>query len=429
MPTGDYMPRVLMSAYQCGPGMGSVSQIGWEWYHRVAARTPLTLVTHVRNRDALEAAGAPVNGSDIVYIDTEWFASPLYRVASKLFPRSQHAVFMLSSLDFYVFDHAALGELRRRQAGGGRWDVLHAPTPVSPVAASVLHRLGIPTILGPLNGGLASPDCFPEFMKQDAAWLYPLRNAGRLLDWKAGSTRHAARILTATAATRDWYPRRYRGRCTSMLENAVDLDRFPAKPWPAPPGPGVPLRILFVGRLVPFKAIPLLLRAMGRLGTDPDCRLTVVGEGPMLETWRDESRRLGIGDRVEFAGARPLDEVGRFMDEAHVFCLPSVRESGGAVLLEAMSSARPVIALDYGGPAELVDDAVGCKVPATGNEAAIDGIAAALRDLRDNPDAWRRRGLAGRERVVARYSWDAKIDAAVALYREITTQAVSPRTE
>ena len=48
-------PRLLLSAYQCGPGMGSVSQIGWHWYSRLAQRLPVTLLTHIRNRAALEA--------------------------------------------------------------------------------------------------------------------------------------------------------------------------------------------------------------------------------------------------------------------------------------------------------------------------------------------------------------------------------------
>ena len=93
-------PRVLLSAYQCGPGLGSVSQIGWEWYSRLAKKLPVTLVTHIRNRPALEKAGAPLSGTAVVYIDTEWFAGPLYRVASWLFPRSEHPVFLISSMDF-----------------------------------------------------------------------------------------------------------------------------------------------------------------------------------------------------------------------------------------------------------------------------------------------------------------------------------------
>ena len=55
--------RVLLSAYQCGAGMGSVSQIGWEWYLRLSKPCEVTLLTHVRNRSALEAAGSPTEAS------------------------------------------------------------------------------------------------------------------------------------------------------------------------------------------------------------------------------------------------------------------------------------------------------------------------------------------------------------------------------
>ena len=62
---------ILLVAYQCGPGMGSVSQIGWEWYARLSEGRAVTLVTHERNRAALEAAGAPLPGTDILYVNTE----------------------------------------------------------------------------------------------------------------------------------------------------------------------------------------------------------------------------------------------------------------------------------------------------------------------------------------------------------------------
>lgn len=419
---GNAAPRVLLSAYQCGPGMGSVSQIGWEWYARLAARLPVTLLTHVRNRRALEEQGAPLPGSEILYIDTEWFAGPLYRLASRLFPNSQHAVFLLSSLDFYVYDRAALRAIRRRRGAtvNSAWDLIHCPTPVSPSATTVLHRLGLPLVLGPLNGGLQSPAGFPEFMKQDASWLYPVRNLGRVLDAVMGTTRRASRILVATRATRDWYPPRYQGKCLTMLENAVDLAHFPAQPWPGPPSAERPLEILFVGRLVPFKAIPLLLRAMQRVRDTLPLHLTIVGEGPMQAPWMREARELGLETAVEFVGQRPLKDIHRFMNKAHCFCLPSVRESGGAVLLEAMASARPVIAIDHGGPAEIVDEQVGRKIPATGNAEAIAGIEAALRDLAQHPEEWRKRGEAGRARAQALYSWDAKIDAAVVLFGQVS---------
>ena len=415
----EQTPRVLLSAYQCGPGMGSVSQIGWHWYSRLAQRLPVTLVTHVRNREALMAAGGPLPGSQIIYIDTEWFAGPLYRWAARLFRQSQHAVFLVSSADFYVYDGAALQELRRRQAAGANWDIVHAVTPVSPMAATRLHQLGRPLVLGPWNGGLGNPANFPEIMRADAAWLYPVRKLGRVVDALAGSSRHAAAILTATRATVDSIALRHRPRCIPMLENGVDLEVFTPGPWLAAPGTGQPLRLVFVGRLVPFKGVSMLLEALVRIKGELSVHLTLVGDGPLEGELQAEVQTRSLTGQVTFTGALPPLEVAARMREAHLFCLPSVRESGGAVLLEAMACARPVTAVAFGGPAEIVDEAVGRPLPDTGREAVVNGLVAVFREVVAQPDAWRLRGEEGLRRARERYGWEAKVDAAVALYQRL----------
>ncbi|HRD67995.1 MAG TPA: glycosyltransferase family 4 protein [Candidatus Competibacter sp.] len=403
--------------------MGSVSQIGWHWYSRLTQRLPVTLVTHVRNRAALAAAGAPLPGSEVVYIDTEWFAGPLYRLAARLFRQSQHAVFLVSSADFYVYDAAALKELRRRRAAGADWDVIHAVTPVSPLAATRLHKLDRPLVLGPWNGGLGNPAHFPEIMRADAAWLYPLRKLGRLVDASAGSSRRAAAILTATRATVDSIWPRHRARCVPMLENGVDLEVFSPGPWPEPPGPARPLRLAFVGRFVPFKGVSMLLEAVARIKSELPVVLTLIGEGPLEAELRAKVQACGLDEQVRFSGgALPPAEVATQMRAAHLFCLPSVRESGGAVLLEAMACARPVTAVAFGGPAEVVDDGVGRALPDTGREAVIGGLVGVFRDVAAHPGAWRARGEEGLRRARERYGWEAKVDAAVALYRQLLAQ-------
>ena len=413
-------PRLLLSAYQCGPGMGSVSQIGWHWYSRLARRLPVTLVTHVRNRAALTAAGAPLPGSEVIYVDTEWFAGPLYRLAARLFGQSQHAVFLVSSADFYVYDAAALKELRRRRAVGADWDIVHAVTPVSPMAATRLHKLSRPVVLGPWNGGLGNPAHFPDIMRADAAWVYPVRKLGGLVDALAGSSRRAAAILTATRATVESIAPRHRARCVPMLENGVDLDVFSPGPWPEPPGPAQPLRLAFVGRFVPFKGVSMLLEAVARVKDELPVVLTLVGEGPLEAELRAEVQARGLNEQVRFmTSVLPPAEVAAQMREAHLFCLPSVRESGGAVLLEAMACARPVTAVAFGGPAEVVDDGVGRALPDTGREAVVSGLVDVFRDVAAHPDAWRARGEEGLRRARERYGWDAKVDEAVTLYRRL----------
>jgi glycosyltransferase involved in cell wall biosynthesis len=402
--------RILLSAYQCAPGMGSVSQIGWEWYSRLSRHCAVTLVTHVRNRGSLTAAGAPLSGSEVIYIDTEWFAGPLYRLASRLFPGSQHTVFLLSSMDFFLHDRVALKLLRQRR---GEWDLVHAVTPVSPIAATRLYRLGIPMILGPWNGGLPSPDGFPEIMKQDRAWLYRIRVLGRLLDRMLGCTRHAALILSATTATDRSLPNGVRS--VRMLENGVDLERF----HPAERTASGPIRALFVGRLQPFKGVAMLLEAMAQVCADIPMVLTIVGDGPTFAELKADVAARGLEGSVAFAGESALERVALYMRDADVLCLPSIRESGGAVILEALASGIPVIAADHGGPAELVDDEVGRKVSAEGPRQLVGDLVAAFRDMAANREAWRERGRRGRVRAEQRYGWDTKIESALSLYGQV----------
>lgn len=415
--------RILLVAYQCAPGMGSVSQIGWEWYSRLCKNNAVTLVTHVRNRAALSAAGAPCPGSEIIYIDTEWFAAPLYRTAKRLFPRSEHSVFLVSSLDYFVFDFAAYRLLRQRLAAGAAWGVLHRVTPVTLAAPTWLSRLNLPTVVGPLNSGLNDPQAFRQQVRQESTWLSKARTLGRALDRALGSSRRAARILTASRATLEAVAPQYRHRCRMMLENGVDLQRFSPSPWPAAPNIQNPLKILFVGRLVAVKGLDLLLQAVAQLKqAGVLVHLEVVGDGPMRAPWQAQSRALQLTEEVNFHGAASQEVVAEKMRDCHVFCLPSVRESGGAVLLEAMASARPVIALNFGGPAEIVSERIGALLAMESPEQVVSSLFASLLDVTRNPGVWRQRGHNGRREVEARHSWPAKITTAQALYGELLAE-------
>ena len=411
--------HVLLSAYQCGPGLGSVSQIGWEWYWRLAQRAAVTLVTHIRNRVALDKQQPPAADARIIYVDTEALAAPLYRAASRMFPRSQHAVFLISSLDFFLFDRKAVGILARMQFQGEHWDVAHCVTPVSPIASPTLHKLHLPVILGPWNGGLQSPSGFPECMRQDSAWLYPVRNLGKLAEYVNHGIARSARILAATAATRDSIPKRHRSKVFPMLENAVDLDQFRAAPWPAAPSSNNPLQILFVGRLLPFKGVAMLLDAVKQLSASTPVELAVIGDGPERPRLERQVAELGLSRMVRFRGSQSLIEVAEAMHKAHVFCLPSVRESGGAVLLEAMASARPVIAINYGGPSELLSDELGCAIEPLNREHVVVELIRQFRSVVESPEVWKRKGIAGRRKAEQQFGWDTKIERGLLLYEAV----------
>ena len=127
-----------------------------------------------------------------------------------------------------------------------------------------------------------------------------------------------------------------------------------------------PLRLLFIGRLVPEKGADLAVDALARLhGERPhlDSRLTVIGDGPARPAVRDRARRLAVEDRVRFVGALAHDQVVRAMADHDILLVPSRPspsgwiETFGLVAAEGVLSGMGVVASRSGGLPEAVGSA------------------------------------------------------------------------
>jgi glycosyltransferase involved in cell wall biosynthesis len=86
------------------------------------------------------------------------------------------------------------------------------------------------------------------------------------------------------------------------------------------------------------------------------------------------------------------------------------------VLLEAMSCARPVIAIKYGGPAEIVDDSVGHAIEPLGSDHAMSELSRCLHDVFTHPEVWKQRGMNGRKCAEGKFGWDRKITSILDIY-------------
>ena len=104
------------------------------------------------------------------------------------------------------------------------------------------------------------------------------------------------------------------------------------------------VRFIYVGRLIDWKAIDIVLAAMHRLKGQLRVSLEIIGDGPMRQTWQDLSHQLGLGANVQFTQWLSQKECALRLQQADVFVLPSLFECGGAVVLEAMAMGLPVIA-------------------------------------------------------------------------------------
>jgi glycosyltransferase involved in cell wall biosynthesis len=198
-----------------------------------------------------------------------------------------------------------------------------------------------------------------------------------------------------------------------VIHHGVDLERFVPSDRRTD---GVPA-LVSVGRLVEKKAFDDLLRALARV--DQPFSLQIYGDGPLhdeLMALRDE---LGLGDRVEFLGARDSDEIVKALADADAFVLtPTNMEDGDRdgipnVLVEAMACGLPVVTTTAGGITELVVDDVNGLLCAPDD---VTSIAQAVGRIVDDPELRARLGAAGRTTVEADYDVNVAAARLEALY-------------
>lgn len=172
--------------------------------------------------------------------------------------------------------------------------------------------------------------------------------------------------------------------------------------------------VLFVGRLVYYKGVDVLVEAMAQV----NATLVVIGRGPLEAELREKAVALGISDRIVWVEPVSDSELAAWYDAADVFCLPSTArsEAYGLVQLEAHYAGTPVVstALPTGVPYVNQDGLTGLVVPPGDSPALADALNRLLAD-----DELRQRlGRQARERALGDFSIERMVASTVAVYRE-----------
>jgi len=251
--------RVLILAEACNPKWSSVPLVGFNQIRALAERPDLeiTLATHVRNRESL--AGDPIMDKikTVAFIDSDLIARPMYRLGQLL--RGGKTLGWTTNMalawpGYFLFERLVWKRFRTA-IQAGQFDVIHRVTPVSPTLPSPIASWSpIPFVVGPLNGGLAWPDEYPELKKGEREWLIPLRKAYRLLPWHRRMRRKSAAVIAGSRSTAAELTDVPADRLEYLPENGFDfrlLESANVERTTKPAGPNR-LDLISVARLVPY---------------------------------------------------------------------------------------------------------------------------------------------------------------------------------
>jgi glycosyltransferase involved in cell wall biosynthesis len=404
--------RVLIVAEHASRKFGGEAVLPLHYFRLLRKRAiEAWLIVHERTRAELDDL-FPDDRERIRYVKDTRLHRLLWQLKSRLPRRLGDATFgiLLRLLTQRSAVRMAKALIREEAI-----ELVHQPIPVSPKDPSLLAHLGVPLVIGPLNGGMEYPAAFRD---SEPAWVRALFGLGRLLSNLVHQVIRgkldADVVLVANARTARALPAGVRGRVIELVENGVDLGDF------APPGEIVvgranALRLLFVGRLIDMKRLDFAIRALARATTE-QLSLVVLGEGPKRSEWQRLAIDLGVGSRVEFRGWVSPEEVAATLEASDALVMTSLCECGGAVVLEAMVKGLPVVAIRWGGPADYLDDTTGLFVEVSDFETMVSDFARAFDLLAGDPELRARLARAGSTKARQEYDWEHKLDLMLTIY-------------
>jgi glycosyltransferase involved in cell wall biosynthesis len=423
-------PRVLVLAESCNPEWPSLPIVGYKYARALSAVADITLMTHVRNRENIDRIGE-LSGV-VEYVDTEWIAAPLYRLATRLRGGDEVAWStnqIMAYLPYLAFEWQAL-RAADADLQAGRYDLIHRITPMSPTLPSyIAGRTRQPFVIGPLNGNLDWPAAFAVEQKREREGLRRLRGLYRYLPFARRTFRQADCILAAFQHTIDDLKDADPTHIVPMPEIGFDPTIFnPGKRLPPFSGKG-PFEFLFAGRLVPYKVPEVAVRAFTTSARLSAHRLRIIGDGPERPRLEAIVQAAGCTDRVIFEGKRGQTDVAHAMRRADAFVFPSIRELGAGVVIEAMASGAVCVVTDYGAPSDLANRGRGVRVPLQPLDQLVEGYRTALEAVLDDPDPYREMATRAKSYAFDLYTWDAKAAVTRELYDSLISGKPLPSPE
>jgi glycosyltransferase involved in cell wall biosynthesis len=374
--------RVLLSVFSCAPGFGSEAGVGWNWAVEVARLGhEVVALTETKHRAAIERALA--SGELPPTLSFEFFMPAwLDRLRNRGIRLGYESLTL--HLTHLVWQWLAYRHVRRRLADRA-FDLVHHVTYGGIRHPTFMGRLPWPLALGPLGGGERAP----HRLRGGLPWRGRLKDLVRdahtwLIRLDPITRRACADALVVYVKTRESaaaLPKRYRHKAVVEMEIGIPVQPPPRRPERPS---GQLLRLLYAGRFLGWKGMHLGLRALADFrARGGAARLTMVGRGPDERAWRALAHDLGLDDSLDWLGWTPHDRMGELYCSHDALLFPSLHDSSGNAVLEALAQGLPVICLDLGGPGVMVDASCGRVIATSGRSEAdcVRGLADAMAEL------------------------------------------------
>ncbi|GEM_PF-39567 len=396
---------VLLSSYSVNPYHGSEDGIGWNWSVQAAkhfknAYDKIYLVTKKVNeadtRRGIEEAG--LGNIELKIVDTPYWLN-WYREHNSMFHH----------LYYIMWQAVAYGWAKRSRID---FDIIHHITMVDFRIPGFMWKFKKPyTIFGPVGGGQSTPEPLKVYEKSQAVEKFRenINKACAKIPYYKKAVKGFDSIYAINKETQEYLSKALSRSCERLTELALakELRGLEIKPKSAE---GT-VKVLYLGRLIEKKGLMLLLDVIKAMPEELDFVLEIYGGGPMEQRIKAFIAENSLDGRVKFHGEVEHTKVSEVYRNADIFVMPSLRETSGNVLVEAMAHKLPLAALDMSVCSDFKEYDCGEFVNVNqSREAIINEFAEKLGLLINDYSLRQRLGENGYSFVNSELSWEKKFE-------------------
>jgi len=409
--------KILVSAYACEPNSGSEPGIGWYSATTMSGKGhSIDVITRANNRPVIEHE---LQRHPMPQINFHYYDLPKWISWFKKGRRGINLYYYLWQIGAYRYVTKTF-DLKL-------YDFIHHITLGRYWMPSFMWKCSVPLIWGPVGGGDYIPKQFWRSLGSRGVAIEIVREVVRFLSEQDPFVRKTVRNCVRAFGTTQMSVDRIRtlGAGDTHLLSHVGLikDEFQRLSTPTDEKK-YPARFVSVCELSPRKALHLSIRAFAQCNV-PDKEYWIVGSGPDKPRLETLCKELGVETQVKFLGQIPRHDVLEMIKSCGVFLFPSLRDSGGFAVAEAMACGTPVVCLTLGGPGVLVDNSVGVAIEARTVNQVVADFARHMERLVSDSTLRNTLGKAAQKRIRDDFIWDEIVDKILTPMPPLSTRSNS----
>ncbi len=368
--------KVLYVAFACEPGRGSEPGIGWNFVEEASRRRPVWVITDASYRAGIEA-----------HLKTKHRYHPIHVTYVKVPFCSWLFPWDLSNNVYYYLWQFFAARKGRALHQAKQFDLVHHVSYERYWMHSAGASIGPPFLFGPVGGGEFYPDGLrkdlPLGIRMISAFASGVRRLMEYDPFLRRTLSRAAKIIPSVHIAAD----RIRGLGYEPEEVMVTLLPEPKVATEMDREPSPPFTFISIGRIPYWKGIQLAIEAFartfgpeGRL-RDKEVEYLIIGDGTYKRKLEELATKLGVASKIQFLGDLPYAQCIEHLRNADAMLHPSMRDSAGLVY-ESLTLGVPVIALEVGMPALLIDELSGALI------STKQGLKHVVKSLAETMETW-----------------------------------------